>query len=96
MWIQDGTRYVGEEPRNVRKKLEKLERAGDHWKGLGLSVLRPDMIQTMWWDLIGGKVGSARVPDVRWGGRPKFPSHWVDDAHPGFRALVSGSEFTVA
>lgn len=96
VWIQDGTRYVNEQPRNVRNKLRQLERAGDHWKGLGLSVLRPDMIQTMWWDLIGGQVGSDHVPYVSWSVTPRFDYYWGDNARPKYRALVCGSEYTVA
>lgn len=97
VWIQDGSRYVDRKPVDVRGKLHKLERAGDHWKGTGLSVLRPDMVKTMRWDLIGGQVGSDYALCVRWSGdRPRFSCRWAGRAVPLFRALVCGSEFTVA
>lgn len=96
IWIQDGSRYFNQKPIDVRKALQKVERAGDHWKGTGLSVLRPDMIQTMWWDLIGGQVGSGGVPCVGWVGAPRFDYGWGDFAGPRYWALVCGSEYTVA
>lgn len=96
VWIQDGSRYVNGKPKDVRKQLQKIGRAGDHWKGLGLSVLRPDMVQTMWWDLIGGQVASDYVPYVRWDDAPKFRYGRDDNAVPGYRALVCGSEYTEA
>lgn len=96
VWIQDGSRYVNKRPKDVRKQLQEVERVGDHWKGLGLSVLRPDMIQTMWWDLIGGQVGSDNMPSVYWDDAPGFGYGWDAGADPGYRALVCGSEYTVA
>lgn len=97
VWIQDGTRYVNRKPKDVRKELQKAERAGDHSKGLGLSLLRPDMIQIMYWDLIGGQVSSDSVPCVRWDvDRPEFNYSFDDNASPRFRALVCGSEYSVA
>lgn len=73
-----------------------MERTGDHFKGTGLALLRPDMIRTMWWDLIGGLLGSDGVPYVYWNVVPVFYYHWDDDAGPGCRTLVCGSEYTVA
>ncbi len=96
VWVQDGSRYVNRKPVDVRKELEREERAGNHWQGLALAMLRPDMLQNKYWDLIGGSVGSGSVPSVYWGGQPEFGCDWVDGADPGFRSLVCGSEFIVA
>ncbi len=100
VWVQDGTRYKevnGLTPRDIRKKLENIERASDHWKGTSLTVLRPDLVKPMPWDLIGGELGSDDLPDVHWfDDQPGFHYYWDGYANPHFRALVSGSEFVVA
>ncbi|MBI2022209.1 hypothetical protein HYS93_05030 [Candidatus Daviesbacteria bacterium] len=96
VWVQDGSRYVNRKSRDVRKELKREERAGDQFKGVGLALLRPDMVKTMYWDLIGGILGFDGVPFVDWLGRPLFDCHFVGHANPGFRALVCGSEFSVA
>lgn len=96
VWIQDGTRHIGRKPIDVRGELHQLERAGDHFKGTSLAVLRPDMVIKNPWDLIGGQVESDYVPYVRWDDGPWFSFGRDDVAYPGCRALVCGSEFVVA
>ena len=97
VWIQDGTRYAaGQSPRDVRRNLNVVERAGDHFKGTSLNLLRPDMFKNMWWYFVGGQLGSGGVPYGYWDSGPGFGASWDADPYDGFRPLVSGSEYSVA
>lgn len=88
-WFQDGSRYVKKSPNYTRGHMHQLERAGDHWGGIGLEALRPDMVQTMGWDLIGGQVGRDHVPYAsQWGGRLGFYYRLAGGAIPFFRSLL--------
>ncbi|TSC87499.1 MAG: hypothetical protein G01um10147_477 [Microgenomates group bacterium Gr01-1014_7] len=101
VWMQDGSRYKGMEPRDVRSSLERVERGADHWKGMSETLLRPDKIKAMPWDVIGGHLKLSElepggVPYVRWRAGPRFDAHSDGSALPEFRALVCGSEYIVA
>lgn len=93
-WVQDGTRYVNRRPMDVREELESGERGGTHWDGVGLAILRPDMVKSGSWDLIGSEVDSGHLPCLRWwGARPGFASIGPTlPILPRSRALVCGSQ----
>lgn len=56
--------------------------------------VRPDMVKSMYWDVVGTKVGSGRAPYLGlWVGRPGLGASPVGGpASPGSRALVLGRE----
>lgn len=93
-WVHIGDRYKFRKPADVRGELKNGERGGTHWDGVGLAIVRRDIImdENKYFDLIGSVVGSGRVPFVDgWFGRPEFSAPWETEAHPGFQALVCGS-----
>lgn len=93
-WFHTGDRYKYRKPVDVRGELHRVEVAGDHWGGAGLSILKPDIVRIRWFDLIGGQVGSDYVPCVFWWhGRPRFNARFDDFAFPRSRVLVRGSKF---
>lgn len=96
-WAQEGTKFVYRKPSDVRKDLLKTEnegyRAGRILDSISVWNIRPDMIKTMFWDVIGTKVGSDRVPDLdHWYDGPRLNAFHVDNAYPRSRALVLGRE----
>lgn len=97
-WVQDGTRFVYRKPSDVRKELlgrreNRGYRAGRIPDSIAIWNVRPDMVNTMFWDIIGTKVGSGGVPCLyRWGGRPRLEAYLVGHAGPYYRALVLGRE----
>lgn len=100
VWIQDGSRYISRKPNDVRNELQEFERAGDHLKGISITLLRPDMVQNMWWDLVGSKLELKSynyLPYVRWYvAKPWFGYRWDGYTIPDHRALVCGKDFTAA
>lgn len=96
-WVQDGTKFVYRKPSEVRKALGKGENreyvAGSILPAISMYAVRPDMVSTMFWDIIGTKVGSGGVPCFsRWDGEPWLGASGVGNADPGFRAFVLGRE----
>ena len=96
-WAQDGTRFVYRKPSDVREELGKGEnkdyRAGRIIDSIAIWNVHPDIIKTLFWDIIGTMVGSDDVPDLdHWDGRPELHADQVDSANPDFRALVLGRE----
>jgi len=92
-WLYVGDDYLYRKPSDVRAILPENRRAGDHRDGLGLAVVRQDIVRAKGFDLIGGQVGHDDVPLVTWWrGRPSFSSHSDQRANPYFRSLVCGSE----
>lgn len=96
-WIQDGTKFVFRKPNEVRKELSKKENkeyvAGSILPAISFYNVRPDMARTMFWDIIGTKVGSARLPYLgHWYDRPRLGADDVDGANPRYRAFVLGRE----
>ena len=95
-WLYVGNDYLYRKPSDVRSEIPQGLRAGDHWDGLGLAVVREDIVRAKWFDLIGGGVGRGGMPCVRWwDDRPRFVCFSDQDAAPGFRSLVAGSQFKV-
>lgn len=97
-WAQNGTKFVYRKPSDVREDLlsgkeNKDYRAGRILDSIATWNVRPDIVQTMFWDIIGTKVGSDRVPVlVRWVVRPRLSAFLVGHAFPRCRALVLGRE----
>lgn len=97
-WVQDGTKFVYRKPSDVRKELGKREnrdyRAGRILDSITIWNVRPDMVKTMYWDIIGNKVGSGLVPFLdHWDdGGPKLFANLVGSAGPSYRAFVLGRE----
>lgn len=98
-WVQDGTKFVYREPSDVRNELVRKKehrdyRAGRNLDAIAFANVRPDMVRTMFWDVIGNSVGSGRVPSLgRWVDQPGLVAGHVGNAGPDFRALVLGREF---
>ncbi|MBI4091883.1 MAG: hypothetical protein HY427_01615 [Candidatus Levybacteria bacterium] len=95
-WLYVGDDYLNRKPSDVRAELPENRRAGDHWDGLGLAVVRKDIVRAKGFDLIGGQVGHGDVPLVTWWrGHPDFSSHSDQNANPRFRSLVCGKEVEI-
>lgn len=96
VWLYVGDDYLKTRPSVIRAEMrEEDRRVGDHWQGLGLSVVRKDIIRSKPFDLVGSSVGRGEVVVVSWwDDRPEFGVSDVGDAYPGFRGLVRGSEIS--
>lgn len=98
-WVQDGTKFVNRKPRDVRRELLTNKEYKEHYRagripfGNTLWNVRPDMVISMYWDLIGTSVGSAYCASFdRWVGQAGLYAYGVGGASPRFRALVFGSK----
>lgn len=97
-WAQDGTKFVYRKPSDVRKELlSKKEnrdyRAGKILDSIAIWDVRPDIAKTMFWDLIGTRVGSDNVPFLHhWDDGPTLDVGHIDDVDPFYRSLVFGRE----
>lgn len=97
-WVQDGSKFVYRKPSDVREELLTKKENGDYRAGrlidsIALWNVRPDMVKTMYWDIIGNGVGSGGAPWLdHWDVRPRLLAGGVDYADSFFRALVLGRE----
>lgn len=96
-WVQDGTKFVYRKPCDARGELGRKKNreylAGPILLAISLHNVRPDMVGTMFWDIIGTSVGSGHVPYLRhWDGEPGLRASGVVNAVPGYRAFVFGRE----
>lgn len=90
-WIQDGTRFVNREPRDVRSELTEDLRIGGIEEIISAVNLRPDIVKGKGWDLPRSCVGSGHVACLCWfGARPGLDARFDDRANPDFRSLVCG------
>lgn len=99
MWVQDGTKFVYRKPLDVRAELLRVSKYREHYKagripmGIALQNVRPDMVRSMFWDLIGTSVGSDDCACLcRWVGRTRFDADDLGGAGPRFRGFVFGSK----
>lgn len=96
-WVQDGSKFMFRKPSEARKELGKKENkgyvAGSILLAISMYDVRPDMVRTMFWDVIGAAVGSDGVPCLgHWGVGPGLGARHVDRVVPSYRVLVFGRE----
>lgn len=90
-WVDEGKRFMDRKVKDVRKELLLDERGGTEFDGVGLCVVKPQILQVRFLDLPGTAVGSDRAPGLfLWGGRPELFSSFVGFASPGSGSLVCG------
>lgn len=99
MWVQDGSKFVYRKPLDVRAELLRVSKYREHYKagripmGIALQNVRPDMVRSMFWDLIGTSVGSGRCACLRhWDDQARLYAVVLGYALPGFRGFVFGSK----
>lgn len=91
-WTDKGARFMNRTVRDVRKELLLDERGGTEFDGIGLYIIKPEVLEARSLDLPGTAVesGYAAYLDLRVG-RPKLNYNWIDNANPKFGSLVCDS-----
>lgn len=90
-WTDEGARFMKIGVRDVRRELAVDERGGTKFDGVGLYIVKPQVLQKRFLDLPGTAVGSDRAPYLDlWDVRPALNGHFVGLAYPGFGSLVCG------
>lgn len=99
MWVQDGTKFVYRKPLDIRAELLCVPKYREHYKagripmGIALQNVRPDMVRSMFWDLIGTSVGSAHCAYLyHWDDQTGLDADVLGHASPDFREFVFGSK----
>lgn len=96
-WAQDGTKFTYLRPDVAREELLKAEnnvyRAGRLVDGIAMWSVRPDMMKTIIWDLIGAQPSRDFAFVLsQMGGTNGLHAFSVDVATPASRTLILGRE----
>lgn len=98
MWVQDGSRFINRKPQDVRGELLGNSTYREHYRAgripmsIALWNVRPDMMRTVFWYLIGTSVGSDRYVYLdRWDSQVLLDALDLGGADPDFRGFVFGS-----
>lgn len=90
-WMQDGTINLNKKPTAVRDALATDERGATIQDGIGLYIVRPEVLKNHFIDLPGTVVGSDGVAGLDlWDGRPELGGFLADDAYPVWGSASSG------
>lgn len=94
--VEDGRAMRNTKPSACLQQFKKAKRfGGTVIEGISVVTYQPEILRHHCIDLPGSRYGSARVPCLYVGGRPRLNANWFGNAYPNYGALSCGSRLAL-